>query len=155
MKRNTKLALFLLPLALLTSCGEKTDDSLTLYKTRYSDGTYFEEISKSETDSTKVYMTVVAASNRGEGDVTFATSDFKMTIDSNEYTPLFFVKTTYSASMTVNGAIQKVYYVKESSPTETCKATEAEMENIILAFENYSETSFKLEYKGKEISSLN
>lgn len=155
MKKSLRFGSLLLPALFLASCGEGASSNITMFHSKYDNGKYFEEISRSETDDTKVYMTAIAVSNHESSAVTFKTSDFRMIIDKKDYTPVCFVKSRYSASMSSStGGSIHVYYISEESAEETVPVTENEMSNLVLAFETYSEQSFKLTYKGNEIQNI-
>lgn len=155
MKKSLRFGSLLLPALFLASCGEGASSNITMFHSKYDNGKYFEEISRSETDDTKVYMTAIAVSNHESSAVTFKTSDFKMTIDKKDYTPVCFVKERKfaGASSTIGGSFE-VYYISKETKEETIPVTEAEMSNLVLAFETYSEQSFKLTYKGNEIQNI-
>lgn len=144
-----------MPLTMLFSCGGgDAQDGLTLFKSRYDNGKYFEDASKSQTDETKIYMTTIAVSNHRDSEVTFTVSDFKMSFDDKEYTPVFFVLDYQMNSITINGVTVTQCYVTNSVVEYTVPVTTKEMTNLTLAFEGYTESEFKLEYKGSEIASI-
>ncbi len=143
-----------MPLALLVSCGQDPQAGLTLFKSRYDNGEYFEELCKSETDDTKVYMTTIAVSNHREDAVKFTVSDFKMSFEGKTYSPIFFVLSRQSSSITINGVMESHYYVSESATECSIPVAQGMMENLSLTFETSTQSDFKLEYKDTEISSI-
>lgn len=91
MKKASKIIALWMPLAMLISCGHDSQNRLTVFKSRYDNGKYFEEVCKSETDETKVYITTIAVSNHHQDAVKFTVSDFKMSFEDKTYSPIFFV----------------------------------------------------------------